>query len=81
MSGFGGGPFNGGNNFTSQPFTQGSRSSGYQGYNEIGENLTEQGKWSTSGSSHRGGEMDDKWSRWFGVPPYTNFQVRFLLPI
>lgn len=55
---------------TINPTTLGNRSSGYDSYNavigQMGANI------GTSGAPHN--NSDDKWTRWFGIPPYSNFQ-------
>lgn len=57
------------------PTTYGSRSSGYESYGAVmGNQVGQGGQYTDSGASNRGVNFDDKWNRWFGVPPYSNFQ-------
>ena len=64
-----------GGTFAINPTTQGNRSSGYDTYNDV-IGAVQGGGFipGDTGASNRGGAHDDKWSRWFGVPPYSNFQ-------
>lgn len=72
MSRYGSG-WNGGSNAIN-PTTQGNQSSGYDTYNEAIGMAVGSGFIDTTGASNRNPNMGDKWSRWFGVPPYSNFQ-------
>ena len=40
----------------------------------MGDQVGQNGRSTDSGASNRGENFDDKWNRWFGVPPYSNFQ-------
>ena len=63
-----------GSSLAINPTTQGNRSSGYDSYGRVIGSVAAGGSYSDTGASNRGENFDDKWNRWFGVPPYSNFQ-------
>lgn len=66
--------FNGGNNFTNQPFTSSSKGNGYIPFGEILHNAQIGGRIDTTNPSSNPNPGAEKWSEWFGTPPYSSYQ-------
>jgi hypothetical protein len=66
--------FNGGNNFPYQSFTNSSKGNGYLPFGEALHNSQIGGALDTTNPSSNRNDGAQKWSEWFGTPPYSSYQ-------